>query len=645
MTREEFDVLVQRVEAGVGRRPAALRLRVAWFAGVAYAGLLAGLFVVLLISGIAFGAMLFAGWEGRVLLALVGAGVLFGGGSAVLRALWVRLPPPEGRAVTPAEAPALHAALEELRVALRAAPFHHVLVVPPCNAAVVQVLRFGVLGWSRNYLLLGLPLLEGFAPGELRAVLAHEFAHLSKAHGRFGHWIYRLRRSWERVFQHLSRPRHPREVSLRPLIGRFFGWVWPRFNAYAFVLSRANEYEADAVAARLAGAEQMESALCRLALYDRVLDDTFWPKVWEEANAQPTPPEGVFLRLGEALQRGLAAPEAAKCLEEACRLITTNADTHPCLTERLRALGRLQAEPSPARHLMAPPPPQPSAAEVFLGPALASIRQAVEQQWRKECEPRWRERHARATALHHRLAQINQAVSADAADPDGLWDRARVLLDLHGDEDERIEPLLRQILALRPLHVGACFHLGRLLLEANRPEGEELLERAMAEDVDVVPQACRLLHDYYRRAGRTDDLRRLRARLDQHEKDLVASRAERNTVQASDPLLPHGLTPAELAALVERLAAEPEVVGADLGRKDLRHFVKQRLFLLSVRIRRPWHGYPDRDRAAALVQRLSSSIHLPGRVLVFAPMGGFRALGRKLHALPDAAVYRRGNMD
>ena len=85
---------------------------------------------------------------------------------------------------------------------------------------------------------------------------------------------------------------------------------------------------------------------------------------------------------------------------------------------------------------------------------------------------------------------------------------------------------------------------------------------------------------------------------------------------------------------MERLAAEPEVVGADLGRKALRHFAKQRLFLLSVRIRRPWHGFPDRDRAAALVQRLSSSLHLPGRVLVFAPMGGFRALGRNFTRFP-----------
>jgi Zn-dependent protease with chaperone function len=96
--------------------------------------------------------------------------------------------------------------------------------------------------------------LDGLTPEEFQAVLAHELAHLSREHGRFGRWIYRLRRSWSQVFEQLSRPRGQGEVSLRPLIVKFIDWFWPRFNAYAFVLSRTDEYEADAMAARVAPA-------------------------------------------------------------------------------------------------------------------------------------------------------------------------------------------------------------------------------------------------------------------------------------------------------------------------------------------------------------------------------------------------------
>ncbi|HUL50951.1 MAG TPA: M48 family metallopeptidase, partial [Candidatus Nitrosotalea sp.] len=295
MTREEFDLLVHRVEEGVGQRPRSLKLRVAWLAMVGYIGLLVWPGLVLLLVAPFVVLLIVGDPAGKITAAILGTVFLFGFGWNILRVLWVRLPPPKGQRLTESETPALFTLLDDLRVQLRSARFHRVLVVPGCNAAVVQVPRLGVLGWSRNYLLLGLPLLEGLAPDELRAVLGHEFAHLSRRHGRFSRWIYRLRRSWDQVFQQLSRPRVQGEVSFRPLIVKFIHWFWPRFNAHAFVLSRLNEYDADATAARLAGGENIASSLFRSALYDRQLNQKFWPEVWKRANTETEPPTGVFV--------------------------------------------------------------------------------------------------------------------------------------------------------------------------------------------------------------------------------------------------------------------------------------------------------------------------------------------------------------
>src|ERR1041385_6432264 len=215
MTREEFDKLVHSVETGVAQNPAALRWRVAWWAMVGYSLLLMGFFLVLLLAGAFFAVMFWADLGGKILCGLLGSLILFGGGWAVLKALLIRIPAPKGAPVTRAEAPALFALLDDLRAQLRSVPFHHVLVVPEHNAAVVQVPRLGVLGWSRNYLLLGMPLLEAHSPEEVRAVLAHEFAHLSRAHGRFSHWIYRLRRSWENVFRQFRSEEHTSELQSR----------------------------------------------------------------------------------------------------------------------------------------------------------------------------------------------------------------------------------------------------------------------------------------------------------------------------------------------------------------------------------------------------------------------------------------------
>src|SRR5688500_7439959 len=130
MTREEFDKLVHEVEAGVGRQPAALRRKVALLALLGYVGLLGWLGVVLLVSGALFATATVVSTEGAILASIFGLIVLGGGGFAVLRVLWVRLPPPEGRRVTAEEVPQLFQILEELRAALRSAPFHEVTIIP-----------------------------------------------------------------------------------------------------------------------------------------------------------------------------------------------------------------------------------------------------------------------------------------------------------------------------------------------------------------------------------------------------------------------------------------------------------------------------------------------------------------------------------
>jgi hypothetical protein len=492
-----------------------------------------------------------------------------------------------------------------------------------------------VLGWSRNHLILGLPLLDALSRDEMRAVLAHEFTHLSRQHGRFSHWLYRLRRSWEEVFKQLSKPRTRGDVSLRPLVVKYVDWFWPRFNAHAFVLSRANEYEADAQAANLVGNQNVASSLIRLKLIRRQLEDKLWPDVWLQANELAEPPGNVFAALRDGVRAGPVGEERTRWTDEVFRATSTNSDTHPCLTERLRALVGL---PGNVRSTALPNAHAQSAAEAFLGPALETIRQDVQQNWRKTVEAHWRDRHARAASLSHRLTSFEKAANAET-DPDTLWDKALVLLNLR--KEETVEPLLRQILALRPDHLAANFHLGRLMLDALNADGVAHLERVMTEDDESVPQAAALLHDHYRRAGLKDKLHELDARMDGYEKNLNASRAERREVTVKDNFIPHELSGPELEALRGVLAAEAELFRAELGRKELIYFPKQKLFLLCVHRRPAWHRLPNAERDQALVNRLSAAVRLPGRVLVFVPGGGFRALAGKLRRVPGAEVFRR----
>jgi Zn-dependent protease with chaperone function len=637
MTREEFDRLVHEVEEGIGRNPIALRRRTLWLALVGYAGLLAWLICIVLFAAAFFSALSWADLPGKVVCCIMGLSVLIGGGGLALHALLVRTEPPEGRIVTRAEAPTLFATLDELQRQIRSEPFHTVMLTADCNAGVMQVPRLGVFGWSRNYLLLGLPLLEGLSRDEMRAVLAHEFTHLSRQHGRFSHWLYRLRRSWAQIFPQLSRA-HRGPLSLRPLVIKYVNWFWPRFNAHAFVLSRANEYEADAQAARSCGQENMVAALVRLRLLARLLDKKFWPETWRLANEQPEPPPDIMERLHRALHEGGSAEERSLWLDEAFRVTTTNEDTHPCLSERLRALPGTVL-PSRSSLLVAA---TPSAAETLLGAALESLRRDVQERWRRDVASDWRQHHQRASLLGSRLVSINQVATAAAAkDAEALWDKAVVLFDLRAHET--LEPLLREILAARADHTLANFHLGRILLEKGQAEGESYVERAMMSDDTWVSASCGLLRDHYRRIGATEKLRALSIREDRHEKELAASQEERRSVDVRDQLIPHGLSLPDLELLWHVLATEPELQHADLAQKQLRYFPEKKLFVLCVRRAGAWHRLPNRERDRALVRRLSQAVRLPGRVLVFPPSDSFRALARKLQRVPGAEIWSNGS--
>src|SRR6185436_18953469 len=116
---------------------------------------------------------------------------------------------------------------------------------------------------------LGLPLLEALSPEEALAVVAHEYGHLAGSHSRFAAFIYRLRHSWETI-QALSQ--QWQGWAARPLQA-VVRWYAPYFNAYTFVLARANEYQADAASAELVGAGVATSALKRVNISSSQYDD------------------------------------------------------------------------------------------------------------------------------------------------------------------------------------------------------------------------------------------------------------------------------------------------------------------------------------------------------------------------------------
>ena len=628
MTREEFDGLIQRLEEVSRKNPRLYNARIIGLVTLAYAYLLLVLFGSLALCVAMIVMVFYAPVTIKIaILGLIAFGGIF---QAVLRGLWVKLEPPKGQPVTRQQAPKLFALLDELRAALDCRPFHEVLIIGDMNAFVVQIPRLGVFGWHRNYLLLGLPLMQSLAPDEFKAVLAHEFAHSSRGHGRFGNWLYRVRRTWAQIFEQMAK----RRTRWGGVLFKFLNWFWPVFNGHVFVLARANEYEADACAARLAGADAAASALTRIRVDGALLAEKFWPEVFLRANQEKEPPAKVMVQLDETLKHGPPPDDAARWLRRAFLIETNNADTHPSLKDRLRAIGRLPAEiPSDL-----PPGPPQNAAEFFLGAHAEAAAQQLSEEWRKAVTPQWTARHEQTRKLAVELAGLEKPAVTPPS-PAQLWEKARKLAELQGDG--AAVPALEQVIALEPRHAAANFILGCHHLKTDDPRGVELVETAMNSDPALVQNGCNLLYAHFNRTGQRDKLRPLENRVDLFQKQNVLAQQERARISAADTFAAHGLTEEHLADLRKVLASEADIGSAAVARKLVQHFPGNPCFAVGLQIKTPWWKPRGGNANKALLQRVLKQVRLPGHSLVFVNEKNLKKLGAKVFAAPNAVIYRR----
>jgi Zn-dependent protease with chaperone function len=179
MKEEKFASLIHSLENFAAARPGLYRFRVGLLAALGYFYLLFIVSILLAIVGLTLFNLSFNWITLKILwipLALVGL---------VLRSLWITIPEPDGASLTREQAPALFDLVSEVRTMLDGPTIHQVLISDEYNAGIVQIPQFGMFGWQRNYLVVGLPLLRALNPAEFRSVLAHEVGHLSGKHGRF----------------------------------------------------------------------------------------------------------------------------------------------------------------------------------------------------------------------------------------------------------------------------------------------------------------------------------------------------------------------------------------------------------------------------------------------------------------------------
>ena len=532
ITQQQFDDLVSRLEQAAERNPGVYKVKLGAFALLGYF-YIAGVLLLLLAAAAVIVAAMVSGKSALLVKLVIPIVVLIG---VVLKSLWVKIGIPDGRRLGRREHPQLFAAIDEVRRAAAAPRAHEVLLTRDLNAAIVQVPRLGLFGWPKNYLLLGLPLLQILSLDEFKAVVAHEFGHLSGAHGHFGAWIYRVRAGWSRLSESLQREQHWGQFLFVP----FFNWYAPRFAAYSFVQARQQEYEADRLAAGAVGAAPLANALVRLNLKAEDLSRSYWPSIFKAADDQPTPDVAPFRGLMSAERRGFLA-QAHEQLGQALEQKTSTADTHPCLRERLAALRRPAAVPELAG----------SAAEALFGAQLEELAAQFDREWCGAVTDWWRDRHAHVQNGRAKLATLAGRSLEQLNDVDLL---EYALLVEEFEDRTKAFALYKTLVLERGAKKGARYAYARLMLEHDGNAAIALLEEIMREEPEATMPACDLIVGYLHTHGRQQEAQPYIERYYARQQEEHKARVRRETIRPKDVYLPATLNAEATAALKAALA-------------------------------------------------------------------------------------------
>lgn len=617
MNHADFIHLVRLSEHASESDINAYRRSVAAFAALGYAWVVGCLLLAVGILAWAGGALLRGEFKGIYVWPLmVAAGLLWSSS----RALWCRLDTPKGVLLSATDAPALFEALERIRKKIKGPPIHQVLLDANFNAGISQYPRFGLFGGGLNYLTIGLPLVLALDRPRFLAVLAHEYGHLRGNHGRFAAWIYRTRLSWARLKHNLRNDQGPAAAATQA----FLRWYFPRFSAKTFALARQDEYEADRIAGKLLGKDITAAALTEIAVKSDWIVGEFWPLHWRGASASALP-LGPYAAMRPLLALAPPADFAQEALRQALRRISSVADTHPVLRDRLESLGASMQLPAWSSQ----------SALALLGPRSAEWIAHFDAQWCKDNATDWKRHNASLTRVRARAGELAASAGRNNADEMVELGDLQRRLDAHADVRAHYERALR----ITPGHARALRGLAQSLSAAERVLRLDCLEQLFDGSAPDRWWACQMVVAELEKPGsdrclHKQALTRWRERLKQAEQTEARAWEELSNTPFFQSISRHDLSEFEKSEIEIQLTAWKAVTRAWVVRKNLREFPWRRCYLVFVEL----PGLDDEARYD-LCRALGRLLDLPGPAL--ALWGGNSPTLAEIERNAFDPIYRR----
>jgi len=377
---------------------------------------------------------------------------------------------------------------------------HEVYIDESRGAGVLQRPRFGFFGGYQNALILGLPFLFYVSTDQLKAILAHEFGHISNNDGRDNSVGRSTRDSWIRVIQSMSTTW--RAGYTAPLVLWYMKQAWPRLNAYAFAFNRFTEARADTFAENYAHPESWVAGLLRVHILEHCWDEYGNAFVMDKqlmSNPNPT--------LHDDFRKMVKKPASEATLKYWINLATFRpedpADTHPSLEKRLKAHG---SEMSPTFLFSVANKPLPDVAADFV---LGSDQDVVIKSIDDIAKTRINgiQQKTQKAAEEAETVKSNFEEDLKQQDLKTVYSAINTTLSLEGATQTK--PYVEKLVEKKPDDVFGQYVLGKILLMEGDERGEAIYKKLLSERKANFNDIYIDLYRYYSKIGNRDKVNNL----------------------------------------------------------------------------------------------------------------------------------------
>ena len=312
----------------------------------------------------------------------------------------------------------LYQLVEKLQYKLNTLSVEKIILVPEFNAAIAQTVSSGILTKKKCTLVIGLELMMATTPKQLTAIIAHELGHLSQNQDFLITWAYRIGFPWFRVMHRLGQVEGRAGASICWFLNGYIRC----FNTYYFMLTRHNEYQADALAAEMTSPEVIAHALLCTDVLTRYSDDAYWQKISLQSHYKEQPPKKVYEGLYDFHKTGIIDETLKQhYIDQAYHVETHSNDTHPALKDRLMALNIHPADIHPVGK---------NAAACFLETHIKTVVRFFSAQWFEQHKPVWQACYDYAQNEQSRLDILMQQHEQQALTGEDLWQLAELTEEL-----------------------------------------------------------------------------------------------------------------------------------------------------------------------------------------------------------------------